>query len=170
MIDRYPGTDLPGAYRKLVDWRPLVFTDASSGIVFYLVQNGGLGATTTGVTSSIVHLDPADYALPGMDTKYRVKAVCMTNGTAPAVTFTAGLYPITAVGGAADVSTLTGGTVTTGSTVAFASPAANTPSVGNSGDFAAPAAGFFALGVLLSGTPAADARGVVSATLEVRNV
>lgn len=161
-----------GRYRQLIPWRGVVIPTATAAATLFLPVGGsaGLAAGTTNSPLSVVYLDPVDMDLTGYTTKYRVRAVCLTDAVAPAVTFTVGLYPISAVAGGADAITMTAGTVQSGSTVAFASPALSTRSQGNSGDFTAPAAGYYALGVVISGTTAASSREVISACVQARNV
>jgi hypothetical protein len=94
------------------------------------------------------------------------------NAVAPAVTFTAGLYPLSTFAGPAGagptVATL--GAVTTGSTAAVATPGALTRVTAVSGDFNIPAAGPYALGVVVSGSPAATSVSSLVATLSMRQV
>jgi hypothetical protein len=122
-------------------------------------------ASATGSGSGVVYIDPADIAYGALTTKYRVQASCLTNATAPAITFTVGLYPVSAVAGGAGAVSITLGTVATGSTVVFTTPSSSTRSNGNSGDFAAPAAGYYALGVVASGSQAANSNAFISARL-----
>lgn len=114
-------------------------------------------AAAAGAKFSAFYLDPADFAVSGKTTVLRLRQTIITNATAPAVTFTAGLYPIATWGGAAGVepTIATIGAVVSGSTAAIASPAASaaaTPVV--STEFTFPAAGWYALGVAQSGSPA----------------
>lgn len=159
-------------YGLLVPTRSIIIPTATAAATLFLPEGSttGLAAATTNSPLAVVYLDPADYALSGLTTKYRVHAICLTDAVAPAVTFTIGLYPISAVAGGADAITMTAGAVQAGSTVAFASPAANLRSQGNSGDFTAPAAGYYALGVVISGATAANSREVIAARVEARNV
>lgn len=115
--------------------------------------------------NAIVYLDPAEHL--GFGTLYyRVKAIVATNATAPAITFTVGLYPVTASGGGSNTNTMTFGTVVSGSTVAFTTPSASTLNQGTSGEFVAPSAGFYALGVVLSGTSATSSATQISAMVQ----
>lgn len=108
----------------------------------------------------LLNVAAADFAGLGT-TKMRVSAIAIT-GTAPAITITLGLYPVT--GG----STQSLGTVVSGSTVAFASPGANSNTTGNSGDFTVPSDGVYALGFVVSGTPSAGF--ALQAKVEYHNV
>jgi hypothetical protein len=118
-----------------------------------------------------VYLDPADFAAGSRTTKYRVQVLLATNTVSlGTMTFTFGLYPLTAVAGGAGAETGTFGTVQSGSTVAFANPATSLLTQGNSGDFTAPAAGYYALGFATSAAPAANSRINYSVQLQMRQV
>lgn len=119
----------------------------------------------------VFYFDPADFTAGSRTTKLRLRVALMTNATAPAATFTVGLYPVSAVAGGTFISlTATLGTVVAGSSVTFTTPSASTRSQGNSGDFPAPAAGFYVLGVVLSATPAGPSSEAINATLQLRQV
>lgn len=166
-------TDLVSARKfPIVDWRAVSIPQSTAAATLFLPagSNTALAAATTLSPLSVVYIDPADIAVTGATTQLEVDAICLTNATAPAITFTVGLYPISAVAGGADVITMTAGTVQAGSTVAFASPTASTRSRTLSGVFTAPAAGYYALGVVLSGTTAASSREVIAARVTAKNL
>lgn len=119
------------------------------------------------------YLDPADYTAGGRTTKYRLRAWVQTNAVAPGCSFTVGLYPVATWGGVSggtpNVATL--GAVTAGSTVLFTTPALSSQIVSTSGDFTAPAAGWFVFGVSQTGgSVAANAELDIKAALQVRQV
>lgn len=121
------------------------------------------------------YLNPADYAAAGTGptpraVKLRIWAAVFAGSTATGSTWTVGLYPVATwgVGAAPQVATL--GAVVTGSTIAFATPAANSQAQNVTADFAAPAAGFYVLGVANSAISAAAAQLAVKARLQWRNV
>jgi hypothetical protein len=116
-----------------------------------------------------IYFDDADYTVGGKTQKLRVRAYALVNGTAPAITFTVGLYPITPSGGVDDFI-LTLGTVVPGSTAAIVTPSINTTSQANSGDFTIPADGAYGLGLVTSGTIANNSAVLIYATLQTRNV
>lgn len=118
----------------------------------------------------IFYLDDADYLETGGTLKLRLRAQLLCNATAPAITVTFGLYPITAAAGGSGVLSETIGTVVSGSTVAFATPSASSANQGNSGDFTAPADGYYAIGVVGSGTQASNSYLGLAAQLQVRTV
>lgn len=126
-------------------------------------------ATPTPRPPAIIYFDDADFTLSGLTPKLRVRFQVATNATAPAITFTAGLYPVTVAGGA-DAITYTAGTVVSGSTVAHATPSASTITAGTSGDFTVPSDGAFLLAVVTSGSIANNAVASCHAQLQVRAV
>lgn len=161
-----------GAYRLLVPWRAGLVPQSTANGTYFLGE-GSSAIVAAGVTASplaVVYLDPADYAVPDLSTKYRVSAICLTNATAPATTLTLGLYPISATAGGTDAITMTANAVQSGSTVPFASPGSSLRSQATSGDFAPPPAGFYAIGVAISGSTAAGSREVIAACVQARNV
>lgn len=117
----------------------------------------------------ILYLDPADYAVSGLTAKYRVRATIATNATAPAITITPGLYPVTVAGGAG-VLTATLGTVVSGSTAALTTPSASTVTAATGTDFTPPVAAGYQLGVALSGTIAANSFSSLTVELQVHHV
>lgn len=166
-------TDLSSArYMNSINWRSIVVPAATAASTLFLPESGaaGLAAATTDSPLAVVYVDPADNSIAGLTTKYRVNAVCFTNATAPAANFTVGLYPITANAGGAGAITMTNGAVVTGSTILFTAPALSTQNQNNSGDFTGLAAGYYALGVVISAITAASSRVVLSAKLSVHNV
>lgn len=142
---------------------------AGTGAATYIQTLGNLtnGVNGTAVTAA-PYLDPADYAVNGKTTRYRLRAQVLTNATAPAVNFTFGLYPVSTVKGAAGGITFNVGTVISGSTVAINTPAKESLNQGNSGDFTAPAANFYVIGCVVSGTTAASSWVNISCQLQYR--
>jgi hypothetical protein len=107
----------------------------------------------------------ADYEVSGATQKLRLRVQLETNGTAPSRTFTVGMYPVTGI----SAGTYTVGAAVTGSTVAFASPSANTLSQGNSGDFAIPSDGPFVFGVALSGATPGGSKSAIHIQLQTHH-
>jgi hypothetical protein len=165
--DGYPGW---GAYADSA-WRTLLHSPSvcAAGVTAatYFVIHGGLAATATGGTVPLYYIDDADYTVSGKTTVMRVKAAAMTNGASPAVTFTFGLYPVTSGGGGAGSLTYTVGTVVASSTVAL-TPTGTTQAQGT-GEFSVPADGYYALGVVVSGTAAANSYTDMTAVLQVKH-
>jgi hypothetical protein len=141
-----------------------------------------LGAGTTGVgvehggaTAGLAafYLTPTDYEESPVNkrtVKLNVQASVITNATAPTITFTVGLYPVSAAAGGETAVTLTLGSVVTGSTAVFTSPGKETLTEAASGLFACPSAGFYALGVVTSGGAAAKSSAAIRALLQVSQV
>src|SRR6185437_14757132 len=110
-------------------------------------------------TPNAIYINPTDYpSVNGLSPKLRLTISSFVNATAPAVTFTFGLYPITAPGsaGGAGVRSHTIGTVVTGSTITLATPSANTNNASIGSDFAMPAAGWYVICVTYSAGIAAS--------------
>lgn len=127
-----------------------------------LIASGGLGAPYT------VPLDTTSYAVTGKTTQLIVR-VSLLVSVGPSITFTFGLYPITSVGGTTN-AVVTLGTVTTGSTIAFASPGSGTNTFGASSQFNVPGSGVWVPGVALSGTMPAGTQASGLFLLQVVNV
>lgn len=109
---------------------------------------------------------PQDFQVAGRSGFARIRAVVFVNQVAPAVTFTMGLYPITATGSGSGQVPLTFSSVLAGSTVAVATPAIGSITAVESAQFALPtAAGVYALGVQFSGTITANSGVGISAQL-----
>jgi hypothetical protein len=117
------------------------------------------------------YLDPADYpTVNGITTKLRISGLVATNNTAPTVSFTFGLYPLTPLAGGAGQKSWTVGTVVSGSNGGVVTtPSANTNNNAVSSDFSIPAAGVYAIGVALSGTTATNSFQFIKALLQYRN-
>lgn len=124
------------------------------------------GTSSARMAGDVMYLDPADYAVSGKTVKYRVRLSLLT-GNNPGVTYTVGLYPVTGsnVGG---VPIFTPGAVTAGSTAAVAASAGGTFYVVTGADFTPPAAGYYQIGWVSSGTTSGNAKGTL--VLQVREV
>lgn len=114
--------------------------DGGTPLISTAAQNAG--------TASLP-LDPAQYAITGKLIQVRILAHVLTLGTAPGITFTFRLYPITAV--AAGVLTLGAGV---GDAV-IATPGANTQTPAYGAAITMPAVGNYVLGCLTSGANSA---------------
>lgn len=120
----------------------------------------------------LLYLDPADYVVSGRVAKIRLRGYFLTNATAPGISFTLALYPVStwsSPSGQTPVP-LTLGVPLTGSPGVSVTPGANARLAAASGEFAVPSAGFYAPGVVLSGSNAADSLVVVQARLQLRHV
>ena len=162
------------AYRLLAAAGPCAFTSDNPASTYFLA-NGSALQVGVGITVGLAHLVPplvylnsADYAVSGKTTRLRVRAEVTTNATAPGITFTYGLYPVT-FGGTIDQTAPGAGVVVSGSTAAIASPPASNAVAAASSDFAFPATGMYALAVLTNGTLANNSYAILTATLQIRH-
>lgn len=140
--------------------------DALTATTQTLSENGAASAAGALGALAVFYLAPAD--LRTSSSRLRLRATVLTNATAPAVTFTVGLYPIASSGGGASTTSVVLGTVVAGSTAAIATPALSTQTKVDSTEFACPAAGFYALAVVLDTNMAASSSVAVRASLQVK--
>lgn len=143
----------------------------------YLLGGGstGAGVAAAGATAglSVFYLDPADFKESEVNerlVKYKLLSTLLTNATAPTITFTVGLYPVTAAAGSEQVVSITLGSVVAGSTCVFTTPAHESLTVVRSTVFTAPSAGFFALACAVSGSAAAKSSAAIRATLQMSQI
>lgn len=117
------------------------------------------------------YLQPTDWTATGLSTKLRLLVGCLVTDVAPAITFTVGLYPVTAWAGGTTITNPTVGSVVSGSTVPFVSPAANSMTAEtSSGDFNFPSAGYYIAALVASGAAATNSNPTFTWALQVRNV
>ena len=164
-----------GTYKQLADRSVNIAGGATAG-TYMLTPSGIPQAGVITGAPGLIWLDPARYWTDAYTSNVNPRSVYyslaagLVSGT-PAVgtvTFTAGLYAVT--GEAAGAVTFAG-TPISGSTVTVSNPAAATVlPAGYSGDFAAPAAGWYGIGVAVSATLAASSLVQVLASLSYRQV
>jgi hypothetical protein len=122
---------------------------------------------------SLIHIAAADYVSKNNATvKLKLKCMCLVNDVAPTGNFTFGLYPVTrpATSGGAALMIYTLGTVVSGSDGAvFTTPAADSMATASSAEFALPADGFYAIGVVTTATVATSSLVHLIADLQVVN-
>lgn len=161
---------LLGQYRTIAE-ALFQFDDADTSGSYYSTTASAVKSGTSIVTTSpmFIALTPADYAVTGLTTQFRVKGALGTNATAPAINFTGALNPVT-FSGAADTIALTLGAAASGSTFTRSTPAASSAFVDASSDFSLSTAGVYTLAVGLSGTLAANSFVTINLRLEVRHV
>ncbi len=162
------------AYREIGWGQMLIVTDAGAGTFILNPDINANGASPmqvypAGHTPRTIWLDSEDFAVASKTTKLRVRGMVYTNGTAPAQSFTFGLYPV-AWSGAADVLTATLGAVVASSTAAVSSLSANAAKVAVSSEFSMPATGAYALGVVTNGTLTNNAAVLTQAVLQMHSV
>jgi hypothetical protein len=136
--------DIVGVYRTLMEGT-LEYAGSTSTVQIYTPSVDVGVANPPSVTDGIgmIYLAAADYAISGRTTFLRMRAQQLTAGTAPASTIQVRLHPVSSL----SAGSITLGSVTTGSEVDFVSTAANTRAQDNSGDFAFPADGYYAIAV-----------------------
>lgn len=142
----------------------------SSGSIAWEDGTVGNGPTNSAsVPAQFFPFRAADLAVTGLTTKLRTKVALLANGTAPGITFTAGLYLIASTGASGTSHSYTISLVG-GTTVAIASPAANSETIAVSAEFNAPADGPYILGLATSGTMPANANVHASLHLEAHHI
>lgn len=79
---------------------------SGSGIGVYTVPTtaGGVGIVPRDAASNAFYIDPADYAITGRTTQFRLRGHVITNAVAPASNFTLALRPVATWGGASAVA------------------------------------------------------------------
>lgn len=160
---------LMGTWRTIYQASQAIAGGSAAG-TYWLPSTGSApvvsGATTTGVGQFTV-VNPADYAVSGLTTRFRLRVIQLQNSTSPgAVTFTYGLYPITSTIGGAGAFGMSFGSLIAGS--AIAGPAGGGSAF--SADFAISALNFYSFGVVVSGIPAANSLMTFNLALDVHNV
>lgn len=139
---------------------PYLLLDSSSG-------GSGVNASAAGAAIPAFYWDPVDRAAGSRTIRLRIRGTALVNATAPSCTFTIGLYPVNAVAGGAATTSITLGTVNS-STVAFASPSANSLNQAVSTEITGLTAGFFVLGVAVSTNAAANSAVAIRAALQIK--
>lgn len=116
----------------------------------------------------VVHLDPADYAVPGLTTRFRLRGCVITNATDPVTVFTPTLYTVASFGGGSGVHGVTLGPAVTGATMNL-DPAAAGGDTDVSAAFALTTEGVWVLAANFNVAPVANSKGILQVRLEVRN-
>lgn len=156
------------SYRNLLG--PGGKLDAVAAGTYVATESGLVTAAGATAGNGIIYLDDADFPAGARAVKVRVRLVYAVNATGPGVTFTAGLYPVTAAAGAAATVSLTLGTVVAGSTAAIASPAAGARNKVDSTVITIPADGVHVLAVVVSGAMAAGSAIALRPQLQLAQV
>lgn len=158
-------------YRTFVEAETVIFGSSAAGVYM-----GSIAATTNICKSGtaaqsypvLVPFVAADHAVTGLTTVLRLRVFTTTNGTAPGISYTYGMYPISSIAGSGNTINLTVGAVVAGSTVTRTTPAASSGFVDASADFAIPSDGRYVLGVSTSGAQGTGSVGC-GWELQVRN-
>jgi len=141
----------------------------------YIVWGGGAALATSAAgalaavntAAAAFRLDPAFWTMTGFVPKVRIHWMCHVGATAPAQTLTCGLYPVTTF---TNTGVAVVGTVVSGTTAAFASPAANSHTLTTTTDVNVPSANWYVLGVAVGGTTATSSSVQLVAQVQVRVV
>jgi hypothetical protein len=135
---------VPVAMATILHRSGSVPTAAASGSI-YVASGDGLTLSSAPAGRAVFPFDPAEWALSRKAASLYFRVAATPNGTSPARTYVAGMYPVTGVAGASDAeATLTLGAAVPGSTV---SVTPTTAPVKASTSFAPPADGFYVVGV-----------------------
>jgi hypothetical protein len=168
-------SDVSAIYRTVMQVSSYMTAGQTSGR-YGFVSGYQAVLDTTGSTTlplAILYIDPADYpAVAGTGAYLRIRVTGSTNDTAPGVSFTFGLHPVSrsASSGGASACQYVIGTAVSGSTPAtWVTPSSDTTANIVGSDFAIPAAGYYCLGVNNSGIIATNAHLNFTATLQLHN-
>ena len=115
------------------------------------LREGGNGVPAgAGGGMAVFYFDPADWGKTGQSVKLRLDNIVITNAVAPTSSFAVGLYPVTVpTGGAAASVPVTLGTLVAGSQATVTAPAKETTTRAVTAEFAAPTAGYYAIGMII---------------------
>ena len=160
---------LLGAFRT-VDTAQGIWHDALISSTYALKVTGDNVAQAMDQLNKVTPFAATDYAVSGLTAKGRLRMTILVNSVAPTRTFTAGIYPLSSVGGGADALVPVAGAVVSGSTVAIASPLANTQNIAVGSDFTLPADGAYIYAVAISGAIAANSYGQISIRFDIHYV
>lgn len=165
-----------GVYQRVSQAAAFFTSSALGNNTYGITSAGGLiqSATSTAAGMQLFYFASADYSVAGIPvTKFRLRAQLLANATAPTVSYTVGLHPVTAVAGTSGNLSYTMGGAVTGSTIAFTTPGASSRNQSDSGDFLASVltdSQYYAIGVVPSGAGAANSVLGLTAQLQVHNV
>lgn len=116
------------------------------------------------------YLDPANFAVTGKsNTQLVLRMSLATMATAPAVNFTAALYPVTFGGSTSGNIVPTAGSVVAGSSVTINTPAGSSAVVAETSPFTFPSAGAYAPTLIASGANASGSMTIMAVQLFVLN-
>jgi len=177
-------TNVPNLAAAFTTWKPVpggvtggqIPTQGAGGTVLLpggMAPNGAQVAATTAAGTAVwsFWFNPADFLANSRTTKLRIRWDIITNNVASATSYTAGLYPISAVGAASgSFPAVTIGTVVTGSTAGFTTPGASTSVQSTSTEFNAPSAGRYIFGCVIGAAMAAGSTITIGGLMEYRQV
>lgn len=151
-----------GIWKTLLERGGIVTTGASNPV--FLGLRSASGADEDDVpfyAGRVFHLDPADYAIAGKTTKFRLKATLITN-TAPATSLS---FRLVSIASSSAFACTVASTIVT--STAISSPGANTLNNTTSAEFNAPVADYYALALNAASLATAV---VCNCQLQIRHV
>jgi hypothetical protein len=115
-------------------------------------------------------MTPPDYLAGARTTRFKMRWVCAVNGTAPGTNVIPGVYPVSSMGApaAATPSISAVGTVVTGSTASFLTPALGSLTTTESTEFTLAATQHYCFIVNLGGALAVNSQVVITGILQMR--
>lgn len=158
-----------GVWRNVLQVTAATNLDSSTGINDYMFCPATFPPAASANTPLIFTFNAASYAVAGMTTQFRLVGRVMTNGVASTANLTFGCYPITGVAGSGSLS-LVLGTLVSGSTVQFSTPAAGSVLFSSSSSFSLTDGGGYAVVLSLTSLIAANAIVAPAAFLQMRHV
>lgn len=132
---------LVSQYRTIVSTGSFFTGGTANGMYFATCDATFAGDGVASNGPFVFYIDPADYAVTGLTTRYRLRVSTTTNGTAPVASFTYGLNPVTATSGTSTLAVVAS-TATASSTVTRTLPASGSRFTDTSSDFTAAAGGY----------------------------
>lgn len=170
----YKVVPLMNTERRIFDVYTYDQASTTSGTTYAVVPLGGIGTAVSGTSGNIYsrfYWYTGDYSITGRTTYWRILAAYDTNNTAANVIYTVGLHSSTGLAGTASIPGATyNAAATAGTTAASGTLSAANTSYRTTTTVAAPATGYYVMGVTVSGTPAAGSRVAIRATVSVYHV
>lgn len=170
----YAAIAINSSYRTILDSTGSHIAARVAG-TYGIAQGNPLAISGTGTLYALntIYIDAADFpSVGGVTPKLRVRAQVYVNDVAPTGTYIFALHPITRPGtsGGAGLNIYTIGAAVVGSTTTtLTTPAADSMNRIVSADFALPADGHYVLGMVQTGTVAANSHLHISTSLQIRN-
>lgn len=138
----------------------------------YIMDNGTCysdGSESNTRAFAFFRMENEDYTLVEKNYKFRIRAICTTNGTGSGITYTFGLYSVTASGGSNKLKVSLSSEPAGNKTVAIVSPASLSTKTAVSEEFE-PSGAAYLFGCSLSGTMASGSHVNVTAELQMKHV
>jgi hypothetical protein len=163
----YSQAQVDGLYRTIARFTPRARAADVVGAAVHMCNPFGVIAQASGSGNA----PQAYYLNPTNTVTLRIAYAVAVNDTAPAVSFTPGLYPLGTPSGGSAVFNPNYGTVVTGSTQLSTTPAADSISAETVlADIACPAAGWYGFGINITGAMAAGSMVLFAIRFEYKAV